>query len=647
MLAWIGEIADGVPYGRAYGQAVARNYGQPRWSAVNRDDHPDRRCRGFDVVSDPDDPDATAGLREPEVGGIEVPDLRCRIAVPVESVERRAQVTCVRSREDARHGLERVRAGPDRGDDIDEAVEEVAAVVVGVAAPAVGERRRRQAAGYDVEPVGIEEIRERLPTYRSTDDFGVGEVPLERGRVDRVRFYRACDRETGLLEAEGEATRSTEHVEESGRAVHRAREATGPRGRRGGRFAHHDARVDECELIVLGAGPAGLAAAVAAQERDASFVVVERGSAARGRDRLRSRDLVTGVGGAGLYSDGKFSFAPSATSLWRLEPREALREAYGWTARLLGSHGIDCPAFPEQAEVDGGDGVKRYPSQYMPLEERLAIVTSLEALAQERIVTGVDARLRAESEAVVAALPGGSTTSGTAAVVASGRFGPLRRIDGIVPTFRRVEIGIRVEQPADSFALDIGSLDDLLDPKWVRRSRDGRYEWRTFCCCRRGEVVETRYGDIVTVSGRADGPPTERSNFGLNVRFLVPAEGELALASALEAARRSPQRVAVEDLVNGREESRIAEALGPSVAIALADGLEALCTDLGVEIDEACLHLPAIEGVGYYPPVSGSLRVSPTVWVAGDATGVFRGLVAAFVSGRLAAQQALDSVRSA
>jgi hypothetical protein len=403
--------------------------------------------------------------------------------------------------------------------------------------------------------------------------------------------------------------------------------------------------MDECELIVLGAGPAGLAAAVAARERGVSFVVVERGSAARGRDRVRSEDLVTGVGGAGLFSDGKFSFAPSATSLWRLEPREGLREAYEWTAGLLRGHGMDSPPFPEYVEVDGGDGVKRYPSQYMRLEERLAIVESMEALAEDRIVTGVDARLRAEGHRVVAALPSGPTC-GAAAVIASGRFGPLRGIDGVVPTFRRVEIGMRVEQPADRFALDVGPLDDLLDPKWVRGSPDGRYEWRTFCCCRRGEVVDTRFGDFVTVSGRADGPPTKRSNFGLNVRFLVPAEGEIALASALEAAREPPLRVAVEDLIDGPAESRVAEALGPPVAVALADGLAALCSELGAEVDGASLHLPAIEGVGYYPPVSGSLRVSPTVWVAGDASGVFRGLVPAFVSGRLAAMQALDAVRS-
>jgi uncharacterized FAD-dependent dehydrogenase len=308
---------------------------------------------------------------------------------------------------------------------------------------------------------------------------------------------------------------------------------------------------------------------------------------------------------------------------------------------------MDSPPFPDRVEVDGGEGLKRYPSQYMPLEERLAIVTSMEALVEDRIATGVDASLRAEDHRVVAALPGGSTICGAAAVLASGRFGPLRGIDGVIPKYRRVEIGMRVEQPADRFALDIRALDDLLDPKWVRRSPDGRYEWRTFCCCRRGEVVQTRYGDLVTVSGRADGPPTERSNFGLNVRFLVPAEGEIALASALEAARRQPVRVAVDDLVDGREGSRVAKALGPSVAVALADGLAALCSELRVEIDEASLHLPAIEGVGYYPPVSGSLRVSPTVWVAGDASGAFRGLVPAFVSGRLAAMQALDSVRNA
>jgi hypothetical protein len=39
-------------------------------------------------------------------------------------------------------------------------------------------------------------------------------------------------------------------------------------------------------------------------------------------------NLTTGVGGCGLYSDGKFSFFPSATQLWQLRTRAALAASY-------------------------------------------------------------------------------------------------------------------------------------------------------------------------------------------------------------------------------------------------------------------------------------------------------------------------------
>lgn len=400
------------------------------------------------------------------------------------------------------------------------------------------------------------------------------------------------------------------------------------------------------ELVILGAGPAGLAAATAADEQDASFIVLERGAPSRGRDRDRSDALVTGVGGAGLYSDGKFSFAPSATALWRLEPRSALREAYEWTANLLRLHDMDAPPFPHEVEVGDVSGLKRYRSEYMPLDERLSLVGSLEALAGSRIMTGTAATLRIQDRGVAAEIPG-ARLSGAVAVLASGRFGPLARVDGVVSTFRRVEIGMRVEQPATRFALDVGALAEQLDPKWIRRSPDGRYEWRTFCCCRRGEVVDTCFGDLVTVSGRADGPQTNRSNFGFNVRLLDPAEAEPALAAALDAARRPPLRLRAEQLVASPAESQVADALGATVATALAEGLALLCQELGVSLDGASLHLPAIEGVGYYPAVTSSLRVNAAVWAAGDASGAFRGLIPALVSGRLAAMQAIDVVRGA
>jgi uncharacterized protein len=401
----------------------------------------------------------------------------------------------------------------------------------------------------------------------------------------------------------------------------------------------------EVEILVIGAGPAGLAAGVAALDRGRSVLVLEKGSSAVDRDHDRPEDLVSGVGGAGLYSDGKFSFAPSATRLWTLEPRAGLREAYAWAAGYLREGGVEPPELSEEQATDQREAgaIKPYPSQYMALGARERLIATLEQRLGGRLLVGADARLSSEDGAVRAVWAGGLARAG-AAVIASGRFGPLRDTGGLSLAFRRVEVGMRVEQDAARFVLDADPVAGLLDPKWVRRSADGRVEWRTFCCCRRGEVIETLFDGLSTVSGRADGPPTDRSNVGLNVRFLDPGEASGALALLRAAARKQPMRIAASELLEDPASSVVAERFGHTMALVLAEGLKAFAEDLHGDVSDAILYLPALEGVGYYPVVDGTLKVTPEIWAAGDATGVFRGLVPALVSGRLASCSAVDSL---
>jgi hypothetical protein len=203
---------------------------------------------------------------------------------------------------------------------------------------------------------------------------------------------------------------------------------------------------------------------------------------------------------------------------------------------------------------------------------------------------------------------------------------------------------MRVEQDAARFALDADPVAGLLDPKWIQRSADGRVEWRTFCCCRRGEVIETRFDGLSTVSGRADGPPTDRSNVGVNVRFLHPGEATAALELVRQAAGEQPLRISASDLLDDPASNAVAERFGRMIAQDLAAGLVVFAADLRTDLSGAVLHLPALEGVGYYPAVDHTLKVAPGIWAAGDATGVFRGLVPALVSGRLASVTAADSL---
>jgi uncharacterized FAD-dependent dehydrogenase len=229
----------------------------------------------------------------------------------------------------------------------------------------------------------------------------------------------------------------------------------------------------------------------------------------------------------------------------------------------------------------------------------------------------------------------------SAVVYAGGRFSPMNWPAVFAQTaqvFRRVEIGVRLEQNSDDFFL---SDDPRKDPKLILRSPDGRYSWLTFCCCRGGEVVTTEVQGVCSVSGRADGPPTGRSNVGFNLRVtdahLAASLWPHGLRQAADGRRTAAQQLA--EFLERPEGGAIAGTVGAAVAGLLAEGLRALCSAHPRLLRSPCLvTAPAIEGIGRYPELTDTLRYGDApLWVAGDATGIFRGLTAAMVSGHFVA----------
>src|SRR4051812_13929822 len=105
--------------------------------------------------------------------------------------------------------------------------------------------------------------------------------------------------------------------------------------------------MDDIDYLIVGAGPAGLAAAAYLEDRGQNYLVVEQGLVGNDRKHYIPEHLGQGVGGAGLYSDGKFSFFPSASALWRLRDSDTLRESYRHIANLLADIGITAPPFPD------------------------------------------------------------------------------------------------------------------------------------------------------------------------------------------------------------------------------------------------------------------------------------------------------------
>jgi uncharacterized FAD-dependent dehydrogenase len=207
--------------------------------------------------------------------------------------------------------------------------------------------------------------------------------------------------------------------------------------------------------------------------------------------------------------------------------------------------------------------------------------------------------------------------------------------------FRRIEIGVRVEDHSSSAFF--GQLRGV-DPKY--RLVGNGVEWRTFCCCRDGEVVLAADAPpgIALVSGRADGPPTGRSNIGFNLRITVTSPAaEADFQRLLARTERTTVTVPLHGVLGGdlAAVSALVLLFGETLAPLLLEGITALCAHFPMLAASRTASLigPAIEGVGRYPSTEG-LGVQPhtdRLLVVGDAHGAFRGIVAAMLSGAAAA----------
>ncbi|MEU6183188.1 FAD-dependent oxidoreductase [Streptomyces coeruleorubidus] len=408
------------------------------------------------------------------------------------------------------------------------------------------------------------------------------------------------------------------------------------------------------DLVIIGAGPAGLAAAQRLAGSPYSVALVDGGKPVAERDRHAAVDMTRGHGGAGLFSDGKFSFFPSASELWTLPRSTDLRVAYDWTCDLLGSYGLDTPPFPSDPTaytVGSGEWIlKEYPSDYLSLEARLRLTADMVAAAEATVLNQTEVVKAAYEPStdvfrltLCDAKGQESQILARRLLLASGRFGPfgLRNLT-TERSFRRLEVGFRIEQPAyKAFFKDMKQLD----PKLRFREQDGSVEWRTFCACRDGEAALTETQGLWTVSGRSDCPPTGRSNVGFNTRILDETVAARTMPPVLDAMAREESyfTVSLNVLMDNPETVAAFDVYGPELSEIMVRGLSRLAAAYPVlRDDDTQLIGPTLEGVGWYPKVNGDLRLLDTpAWVAGDACGLFRGIVAAMISGHYAASSAL------
>lgn len=403
------------------------------------------------------------------------------------------------------------------------------------------------------------------------------------------------------------------------------------------------------DVIFVGAGVANSCAAYFLHKLNPkiNFLLIDMGKNVTRRDRDKPKDCATGILGAGIFSDGKFSFYPSSTHVWKLEQNK-LRKSYSFLEQIFEGY-LKIPKFPEELEEDFKSAedwkLKTYETQYLSLQKRIELAKKItidfykEPNARFVLNTAVDSIEKiTQNESNEKSLYKLNCTNVNneqqsfltkKLVIGGGRFSSLSLRSFVPSVFKRIELGARFEGPSDS---KLFNKSTNIDPKFMKYDQQNDIEYRTFCWCRSGEVCQTKFNDIVTWSGRSDCEETKRSNFGFNVRF--KNEKYMKLFNFEKKLYTKSFELNFVDVINNR--SILGEYYGEFTDY-LLDGLESFLKFNNMDkeaLNDFKIIGPTIEGVGYYPETDNNLKVSnENIWITGDATGKFRGIIGSMLSG--------------
>lgn len=425
-------------------------------------------------------------------------------------------------------------------------------------------------------------------------------------------------------------------------------------------------------VAVIGAGASALTLCRQLRDADIDFVVIDKGSFERNPDD--PHDIANGFGGAALYSDGKISFKPAGTGVWKLSNRKQfLEKALRATVDMVNQAYLkssdearaECQGFPLDVEkivdslfveddfvsVEDRWVYKEYVSVYIPLETRLKLIEEqyraiMESYIPASIVHSVESYdnrylIKYQNNDDFVNL---NKIEAQYVVICGGRFAPLfLKIPFMKRVFKRTEIGVRLSSPTGSelWKQILEANDDGIhnDPKYILDVPTGKtkraLQYRTFCCCHDGEIVQSKFNGVVTLSGRSDRLSTGTSNIGFTMRNLGEP-GDYGPFCAMVKQCVKPFKMPYHNFLMSRVYGVFQEDF--------IDGLEQF-REL-YDISECEVSGPCIEGVGEYWSLDHNLRDSEgsNVWVAGDSTGLFRGLCAALVSGHYIGSQIIEQI---
>jgi uncharacterized FAD-dependent dehydrogenase len=435
------------------------------------------------------------------------------------------------------------------------------------------------------------------------------------------------------------------------------------------------------DVVIVGAGSAGLFAALILSETDLDVLVVDRGLAPQERE-----SITYGVGGAGTFSDGKLNLTtkiggdPSAIGCGEDELLQLIGQVDDVFTR--------CGAPETYSGEDAGALARLYQAAAQAGIEFIAgrqrhIGTSkirkvIDALYHDLIDRGIGFRLGARVEGIAKDGDGfrvaleGEEISARFVIAAVGRSGAywLREVArslGVGPEFGPLDVGVRLEFPAELYEPIEGIMYDA-----KLRVRTPTYDdmVRTFCTNPRGFVVREDLDEFALVNGHAENErKSNNTNFALlvHVELTDPVEdttqygraiAELATTIGggrpilqrlkdLQQGRRSTseriKRVRIDPTLGEFTPGDVSMALPQRIVVDILESIERLDRILpGLASDGTLIYAPEIKFYDTrYRVAEGMQTALSGLYVVGDASGHSRGIVFAAVTGILSAQHIL------
>ncbi|MGZ4892244.1 MAG: NAD(P)/FAD-dependent oxidoreductase [Halobacteriota archaeon] len=458
-------------------------------------------------------------------------------------------------------------------------------------------------------------------------------------------------------------------------------------------------RKTDWDVIIIGAGPAGMCAANELADRGIGVLVIDRGRDIKERHcpmeeigkcaQCKQCDIMCGVGGAGTFSDGTLNLRPDIggdlaaitgdnPAAWALvDYVDGLFLKYGAPERLYSADGAQVERLKRSAASVGVHFIE-IPQRHMGSDNAPRIIENFENDLKSRgIVFRLNAQVRdlliEDNTCTGVLLEHGEKLLSRFTLLCPGRIGgewvnTLVKRHGIDAKHGAIDIGVRVEVP--SIIMDhITKINH--DPKFHIRTK--RYDdfVRTFCTNEHGFVVKERYEGFIGTNGhslksrRSDNtnfaflvrteltePLEDTTRYGKSVSKLATTIGggnpilqrmgdlRRGQRSTWSRIRRNPVKNTLEDVTPGD----ISMAMPHRIVMDIIEGLEKLNEVIpGVASDSTLLYAPEVKFYAMELQVSQELATSTRgLYAAGDGTGLSRDIINAAATGVIAGRGILQ-----